>query len=173
MGKIREESVKRNFWKRYLAVSLHSTLSPLMHSSSNSLNSGCDWCARSCASSSPTMNCTCSAGGLTKVCGQVAIGIFSWRLAWLTNDTHASWNIYTPRNWRMPHLRRALWRANVQALHTDYRAHCSTYRAAVPHRGGPCDAKTQDEKRSWRAFDFAIGRGGKRRMNRHKALVQV
>jgi len=49
----------------YLAVSFHSISSPSLTSSSISEKSGCDSCASS-PTSSPSINCTLWAGGVTK-----------------------------------------------------------------------------------------------------------
>jgi len=58
----------------YLAVSFHSTSPPSWTSSSISENSGCDSCVPS-SSSSPRMNCTRCAGGVTEMISKFSINI--------------------------------------------------------------------------------------------------
>lgn len=60
--KINEVELQFDF---YLAVSFHSISSPSLTSSSISEKSGCDSCASS-PTSSPRINCTLWAGGVTK-----------------------------------------------------------------------------------------------------------
>lgn len=70
----------------YLAVSFHSISSPSLTSSSISEKSGCDSCASS-PTSSPRINCTLWAGGVTKhLCDKAYINIADLKIAFKNRD---------------------------------------------------------------------------------------